>query len=242
MASVNNELSNATLVDLLLKNSDDIGAAGYDVYYGYGRVNAYRAVIATKNTIAADTIVPVVSINSPANGATLSGSVDVSVSATDNAGVSKVELYLDGVLFAQSGSASATFSWDTRNALDGTHTLEARAYDAANNVGSTSISVTVRNSTVADTTSPSVAITSPQDGSKITTTKTLKVYVSASDNVSVTKVELYIHGKFFGSSTSSSAVFTWNTGKVTKGAHTLQAYAYDAAGNIGVSSLVTVYK
>jgi hypothetical protein len=41
------------LVDLLIKNSDDIGALGKDVYYGNGRVNANRAVTAAKNFVAA---------------------------------------------------------------------------------------------------------------------------------------------------------------------------------------------
>jgi subtilisin family serine protease len=44
-------LTNAQLVDILIKNSDDIGTAGYDVYYGNGRVNASRAVTAAKNFV-----------------------------------------------------------------------------------------------------------------------------------------------------------------------------------------------
>jgi hypothetical protein len=35
----------------LIKNSDDIGALGKDVYYGSGRVNANRAVTAAKNFV-----------------------------------------------------------------------------------------------------------------------------------------------------------------------------------------------
>lgn len=93
-------------------------------------MNALRAVVATRNTIAVDTTAPSAVINSPAPGATVSATVGVSMSATDDVGVVKIELYLDGVLFAQSSSASAIFTWDTRNSLDGTHTLEARAYDA----------------------------------------------------------------------------------------------------------------
>ncbi len=241
MASANTSLSNAGIVDALLKHSDDIGAAGYDVYFGNGRVNARRAVAAVKTTTPADTSAPVASINSPADGATLSGSVGVSVSATDNLGVTMIELYIGGVLYGQSSSSSATFTWNTSNSLDGTYTLEARAYDAANNIGISTIRVNVKNSTETDTIAPLAAITSPGDGSTLVG-KTTKISVSASDNVAVTKVELYIDGKLFGTSTSSSATFNWNTSKVAKGAHTLQAYAFDAAGNIGSSYLITVYK
>jgi len=37
-------------------------------------------------------------------------------------------------------------------------------------------------------------------------------------------------------------VFSWNTNKLLGGPHTLQAIAYDAAGNFTRSSVVTVYK
>ena len=241
MASANSQLSNAQLVDLLIKNSDDIGALGFDVYYGYGRVNAFRAVSAARNFVTADTTAPAVSITSPANGSIISGTVNVSVSATDNVGVTRLELFVDGALFAQASGASATFSLNTLSYLDGAHTLQARAYDAANNVGSNSISVTVQNSAVADLTAPTVAITSPSDGTKITS-RILQINVAGTDNIAVTKLELYIDGKLFGTSTASSATFSWNTMKAAAGSHTLQAYAYDAAGNVGASTLVTVSK
>lgn len=241
MASANPLLTNAQIVDLLLKNSDDIGAPGYDVYYGYGRVNAFRAVTAARNYSTADTTAPVVSITSPANGSTVSGTVNVSISSTDNLGVTSVELYVDGTLFAQAAGASGTFSLNTLAYADGSHALQARAYDAAGNAGSTSISVTVQNSTTADTTAPAATITSPVDGAKVTR-PTQKIYVSGTDNVAVTKLELYLDGRLFGTSTSATATFSWNTMKAAAGSHTLQAYAYDAAGNVGASALITVWK
>lgn len=240
MAAANPALSNASLVDLLLRNSDDIGAAGYDIYFGHGRVNANRAVSASLGSVQADTIAPVASVNSPSDGAILSGIVDIKASATDNTGVSRIELYVDGVLFAQSNSASATVAWDTVNAADGSHTIEVRAYDAANNVGSRSIRVEVRNSAVADGIAPVVSITSPTQNSILG--RTTRITVSSSDNVGITKVELYINGRLFGTSTTELSAFTWNTSKIAKGAHTLKSFAYDAAGNIGASAVVTVYK
>ena len=240
MISIQPKLTNSQTVDLLLKNADDLGAAGYDVYYGYGRVNASRAVYAARNAISSDTTAPVVTIGSPANGAIVSGTVGISASATDNVGVTKMEILIDGTIVAQGTAATISYSMNTLNYVDGSHTIQARAYDAANNVGSASISVSVKNSTIADTTAPTVAITSPADGS--TVSGTVKIYVSATDNVGVTKVDLYLDGAFFNSSTSSTPVFSWNTRGAAKGSHKLQAYAYDAAGNIGPSSVVTVYK
>ncbi len=239
MRSANSQLSNQSIVNLLTSNSDDIGTAGYDVYFGHGRVNARLAVNAAR-ALATDTTAPIARIGSPAPGATVAGTVNVSISGTDNVGVTRVEMYVDGVLFAQSSSASATFSWNTTNLLDGTHSLEARAYDAANNLGATTINVQVKNSAVADTVAPLVAITSPGEGAVVS--KNTRISVSASDNVNVTRVELYIDGVLFGSGTSATTTFTWNTNRVARGNHTLQAYAFDAAGNIGTSSTVTVRK
>jgi hypothetical protein len=145
------------------------------------------------------------------------------------------------VLYGESSSAPASFSWNTTTYLDGAYTLEARAYDAANNVAIQSITVTVKNSVIADTTAPLVAISSPTEGANLKG-KTVKVNVSSSDNVKVTRVELFIDGKLFGTSASATTSFNWNIGKVSAGAHTLQAYAFDAAGNIGSSHRVTVYK
>jgi len=51
MAAANSTLTNVLLVDLLIKNSDDVGALGKDIYYGSGRVNANRAVTAAKNFV-----------------------------------------------------------------------------------------------------------------------------------------------------------------------------------------------
>lgn len=241
MISANPGLSNQAVVDLLLRNADDIGSAGYDVYYGNGRVNAYRAVAAAANSTTIDQIPPVASILSPADGAIVSGTVPVSLSATDNVAVTRLELWIDGTLASQSTTPNATVNWDTTLAADGTHTLEARAYDAANLTGTRRITVQVINSTSADTQAPVTSITSPANGSRITS-KSIKVNVAANDNVRVARVELYINGRLHGTSTTVPASFSWSTSKLPSGAHTLQSYAYDAAGNMGSSALITVYK
>lgn len=241
MISANPGLSNQAVVDLLLRNADDIGSAGYDVYYGNGRVNAYRAVAAAANAATLDQTPPVASILSPADGAIVSGSVPVSLAATDNVAVTRLELWIDGTLASQSSAASLTLNWNSTLVADGSHRLEARAYDAANLVGSRQITVQVLNSASADTLAPVTAISSPANGSRISS-KNQKVNVAASDNVRVTKVELYINGRLHGTSTTVPASFSWSTSKLPTGAHTLQSYAYDAAGNIGSSALITVYR
>src|SRR5881296_1671347 len=94
-----------------------------------------------------DTTPPSVSITAPANGATVSGSVTVSASATDNMGVVGVQFQLDGAsLGAEITSVPYTLSWNTAIASNGLHTLAAVARDAAGNTATAAVmSVTVNN-------------------------------------------------------------------------------------------------
>jgi hypothetical protein len=104
-----------------------------------------------------DTTPPTTSITSPANNATVSGTITVTASASDNVGVVKVEFYIDSVLKSTSTTSPYTFSWNTTTVANGTHTIFSKAYDAANNVG-TSATVTV---TVSNTTPPQQLLLNP---------------------------------------------------------------------------------
>jgi chitinase len=216
--------------------SHELIAFAFDAAGNFGT----STLTVTVNNVVLDTAAPVATISSPASGATVSGVVNVAFSGSDNVGVSSVELYIDGSLATTVSAASGSFTWDTSIVANGSHTLQARAYDAAGNVGASAIlSVTVNN-VAPDTTAPSVQITSPTSGTKIS--KNVKVTVAANDNVGVASIELYIDGKLYQSVAGSSAIFNWNTAKVSAGSHTLQAFASDVAGNKGASTTVTVSK
>jgi hypothetical protein len=95
-----------------------------------------------------DTTPPTTSITSPANGATVSGTITVTASASDNVGVVKVEFYIDSVLKSTVTTSPYTFSWNTTTVANGSHTIFSKAYDAAGNVGtSATVTVTVNNTT-----------------------------------------------------------------------------------------------
>jgi hypothetical protein len=95
-----------------------------------------------------DTTPPTTSITSPANGATVSGTVTVSANASDDVGVSRVELYVDGTLHSTDTSSPYSFSWSTTAVANGSHSLQTRAFDAAGNSGASGVvSVTVSNAT-----------------------------------------------------------------------------------------------
>ena len=94
-----------------------------------------------------DTTPPVATVTAPANGATISGTTTVTAAATDNVGVTKLELYVDGALTTSGTTGSLSYSWNTAAVANGPHTLVAKGYDAAGNIGtSVTVTVTVSNS------------------------------------------------------------------------------------------------
>jgi hypothetical protein len=186
-------------------------------------------------TIVNDTVSPTVSVTAPANNATVSGNISVTANADDNVGVSKVEFYEDGALLSATNIAPYSYSWNSTTVTDGTHTLYAKAYDAAGNIKqSSNVTVTVRN----DNTPPTVSISSPSNSAIVS--GTVSVTTSASDNIGVSKVEFYVNGALQSTDTTSPYTFSWNTTSVANGSYTLSAKAYDAANNVGSSSSVTV--
>jgi hypothetical protein len=106
--------------------------------YGF-KITKYEYVAGTTT----DTTPPTISITSPTNGATVSGTVSVAVTKSDNVGVTSTLLSIDsGAYF----TCTYPYSWNTASLSNGAHTLKAQAKDAAGNIGYSSlVSVTVSN-------------------------------------------------------------------------------------------------
>jgi hypothetical protein len=93
-----------------------------------------------------DITAPTTQITAPANGATVSGTVTVTATASDNVGVTSIQIYIDGTQVATGPTSPLNYSWNTANASNGSHTIFSKASDAAGNVGtSTTVTVTVNN-------------------------------------------------------------------------------------------------
>jgi chitinase len=98
-----------------------------------------------KVTVFNDTVKPTVSISTPVNNATVSGTVSVKAIAGDNVGVTKVEFGVNGIWKATVRTPPYSFSWNTTTAANGSSSLTATAWDAAGNAGWSGINVTVNN-------------------------------------------------------------------------------------------------
>ncbi len=113
------------------------------IYSGYGpNILCYDPTLSASATNCGDTTAPTVTVTSPANGSIAGRTVAISALATDNVGVVKTEVYIDGKLYSSSNSSSVQYTWNTKRASRGTHTITVRAYDAANNVGQSLVTIT----------------------------------------------------------------------------------------------------
>jgi hypothetical protein len=129
--------------------------------------DAADAVRAGTATACPDTTPPSVAVTAPAAGTRVGSSgATVSVTASDDIGVGKVELIANGVVVAAKYAAPYTFTWTPK--ASGTYTLSARAQDAARNVG-TSTSVSVRADVAAPPSGDSSAKPAPAPGPPETT-------------------------------------------------------------------------
>jgi len=185
---------------------------------------------------APDTTPPSTSITNPANGATVSGTVSVTASASDNVGVTKVEFYLDGALQSTDTASPYAWSWNTTTASNASHTLTSKAYDAAGNSSSSSaVSVTVNN--VADTTPPSAPanLTASAGRKKISL-----AWSASSDNVGVTGYQVLrsssAGGPFTQIATTTTTSFSDNV--ASRSTWYYEVKASDAAGNVSAASNV----
>lgn len=138
----------------------------------------------------------------------------------------------------QSSASTTLLVTSPITAASGSYTVTVKATDivASTYMASTSAYVSIQ---APDIISPVVSMVSPADGSKIG--KKVNIQAKASDNVGVTKMELYIDGVLTLVTTSSAITWSWNTIKTSTGPHTISVKAYDGAGNAGESSIV-VYK
>ena len=138
------------------------------------------------------------------------------------------------VLFTATGLANGSHTLaievtQTKNAAATDYYVVVDAFDVTSPGGGTP----------ADTTPPTVSITSPTSGS--TVSGTTVVTAAAADNVGVAGVRFLVDGAQVGAEdTAAPYQASWNTTSVTNGGHTVTAQARDAAGNTTTSAPITV--
>nr|WP_307188477.1 CehA/McbA family metallohydrolase [Massilia sp. CF038] len=209
-------------------------SVGEHYYYakvtqGDGKI-LWSAPIWVTQTNSSDAVAPTVSASESGS----SGNISVAATATDNVGVSMVEFYIDNLLKATSNVAPYAAVINSTTLSNGSHSLVARAYDAAGNVGfSTPLTFSVSNNTGGDTSAPAVTASASGSSGSIT------LSANASDNVGVSKVEFYVDNALKGTDTTAPYSLALDSTTLSNSSHALTAKAFDAAGNSTVSGPVS---
>ncbi len=182
---------------------------------------------------------PAVSITSPQSSATVSGTANVAAAATDDVGVSAVEVYLDGALLGRASSAPYTVAWDTTQTPAGSHSLQAAAYDSAGNQGvSMSVSVMVdTDSAVTETFSGTAGGRSGSPVYSVVVSKSGALSASLSWSSSKVNLNLYLYdagGTLLAQATGSARPEVISA-PVSAGTYRLQVVAVSGKGSFTLS-------
>jgi hypothetical protein len=186
--------------------------------------------------------------------------IPVTVNASSAGTITKVELYINGVLYGTQNALPYNFEWSPT--VGGTFNLTALAYDAKNNViastTSTTSTLTPAPTTVIVGSLPSVAITSPNNGSTLSGGSVTAITATATDNnvdasgnpIAISQVQFYQDGGVVGTAPGIAGVSVYtitftpvqkiNSSTGLAEDSSLTAIATDALGFQGVSPAVTV--
>jgi hypothetical protein len=190
---------------------------------------------------------PIVTMTSPAAGATVSGIVRIAATASDNHRVATGSAFLDGVRKPPFLSGPPyVWNWDTTTAENGSHTVRVGVSDGRN-TGSAEIAVTVANDT-ADPTPPTAMITSPANGDSVS--GIVSITADASDNIVSVRFFIPVEpdspdgvpnsGGNFLANTTPPYTATIDTRMQKNGSYTLTAEARDQAGHVTSADPVTM--
>jgi uncharacterized protein YkwD len=174
-----------------------------------------------------DTTPPTAAISSPSFGADVSGTVTITAAASDAGGISKVRFWAGSTYLGYDVTAPYSRSWNTAGLQNGRYILKIESFDNAGNSKLHSVTVTLKN---ADTTEPSVSITSPLNGTTIA--GIVPVNVTASDNLGVQKVRFWVDGTYFGFDALPPYSRPIETTLLPNGTHIIRVQAVDWLENV----------
>lgn len=192
-------------------------------------------------SVRVDTTPPLVRLISPAPGSLVNGRIALEAVAEDGSGISQLQFFVDGQLFATKNAPPFVSEWDTSLVAEGIHTIKVLAKDAAGRTSEQSTDVTVsRAPPQDDRDGPAIANLvfdglAIANGSKLAGDGTLSVAVS--DRSGVARVEVLLDGNVVAVASGSGAYSTQIDWKgIAAGSHTLAIKASDSVGNVSNAS------
>ena len=194
------------------------------------------------NGLENDVTPPTGAIVSPPAGLTVSGDVQIIVSANDNRAMKEVALSINGTYITTIEQPPFFYSWDTSlEQEDAEHTISVVLIDLAGNEAPLNpISVVVDNIAPADINPPTVIIMSPVAGQELS--GTIDIEVIANDNTGINYIEYYIDGQSYSIDSIPPYIQEWDTETAEDDLeHIIAAVGYDNEGNSTLATPIAVY-
>jgi hypothetical protein len=166
--------------------------------------------------------------STPAQGATVSGTITVGMTASGGTAPYTYTLTIDGAQVASSGSN--TYSWNTTTSSNASHTLGLTVRDNTGATATATRTVTVQNG--GGGTPLGASFTTPAAGATVNGTVT--VTMAASGGTGPYTYTLTIDGAQVAS--GASTTFSWNTAAYSNASHTLGLTVRDSAGATATAS------
>lgn len=181
-------------------------------------------------------------IVSPPAGISVSGDVQIIISATDNRAMGEVFLSINNELIDIIENEPYSFIWNTNNEQeDSDHIISVILSDlAGNETPLNPISVTVDNNPSSDISPPDIIIMEPVAGQNVSGIVPIKV--SAEDDSGISHIEYFINGILVDSDTLSPFSYDWITNDYTDDQeHIIYVIAYDIEGNFSHHQPIAVF-
>ena len=194
------------------------------------------------NGLENDVTPPTGAIVSPPAGLTVSGDVQIIISANDNRAMKEVALSINGTYITTIDQPPFFYSWDTSlEQEDVEHTISVVLIDLAGNEAPLNpISVVVDNVAPADINPPTVVIMSPVAGQELS--GTIDIEVIANDNTGINYIEYYIDGQSYSVDSIPPYIQEWDTETAEDDMeHIIAAVGYDNQGNSTLATPIAVY-
>ena len=175
-------------------------------------------------------------ITSPAEGATVSGTLWSDIWAENYVGTSNTFTLSIGNTVLATGTATnhATLAWDSRQVAEGPQTLTATVRDSAGHTGTATRAVTIRNGTTPTLTA---AFTSPAANAAVSGTVSIGMSETGASGAPITFTLTVDGGQVFtASGNAAAATFAWTTTTVADGPHTLGLTVRDGAGRTATTT------
>jgi hypothetical protein len=185
-------------------------------------------------SVTVDNTPPQVSMQIPSGPITDEATGEITVTADDPNGISRVIFLLDGTPQITLTEPPFTWRWDITADLNGTHTLAAEAYDRSGNrsTASTNLGVAI------DHQAPTISIITPPLNTTFSNNQTVSISAQVTDNVGISKVLFIQDGVTIATVTASPYSYNWSISDLDNGSHSWTAMAIDLKGNMTTSQPV----